>query len=152
MSRRHSYFSLEEANGILPTLEYFFSELMLNYKSLENLRKELEAAGAKIAGEGVCLPPFAPEPIEQKREEYYKKCKDYDELLEEILSHGVEVIDPQSGVVNFYSWWDNEEVVFSWQYGEPTVQFWMDPGESYTSRRPIRQLFFDAPVGRPSRH
>lgn len=152
MSRKHCYFSLEEANAAIPTLEYYFSLLMRIYRDLAGVRQHLLAGGAQIDPKGIRLPRFAGRELASLRERYFALCHEHDHVLEEILSCGVEVVDLEAGLVNFYCWWDGEEVVLSWQYGEPTVQFWCDPGEPYTARRPIRQLFFDAPAQQPQRH
>lgn len=150
--RRHSYFSLEEANGLIPTLEYYCRQLAILHTELASLQYHLQRHGAKVAVRGVTLPRSAPKEVRGWRARYYERCREFDALLEELAGTGVEIIDTTLGLVNIYTWWDGEEVVLSWQYGEPSVQFWFDPGESASARRPIRQLFHDAPTGRAQWH
>lgn len=152
MARRHSYFSLDEANALLPTLGHFFSEMALIIHELEELRDLLKAGGVTLDGDGMSLPRTAGPREHAASEQYFQRCREYDALMEEVLALGVEIVDPEVGTVNFYSWWDGEEVVLSWQFGEPTVQFWFDAGESYAARRPITQLCFDAPADRAMQH
>ncbi len=152
MTRRHSYFSLEEANALLPTLEHFFREIALVMKQMRALQSQLKKAGAKLTADGIHLPRAAMVGTVAARDQYVDCCRAYDAMMEELLHLGIEVVDVEAGVVNFYTWWDNEEVVLNWQFGEPAVQFWLDPGETYMARRPLRQLFFDAPAGPISHH
>ena len=134
-------------------LEHYFQQMALNLNRLNRLRRILRLGGAKITPKGIALPRLGTTKVlREQRDEYYDLCREYDALMEEVLSLGVEVVNPELGVVNFYSWWDGEEVIFNWQFGEPTVQFWFDPGEPYSARRPIRQLVFDAPVAQTQRH
>lgn len=152
MARRHSYFCLEEANALIPTLEYYFQQLLLLRRDLAELQAALVSSGATLDHKGIALPRLASREVKHWREEYFASCRDYDQLVEEIWDTGVEVVDLDAGVVNFYTWWEGEEVLFSWQYGEPSVQFWCDPGETFTARRSIRQLFLDVPGERVARH
>lgn len=152
MARRHCYFGLEEANAVIPTLEYFFQHLLLLRHELEGLRWDLEQAGVVTVGDALQGPEDTALEVLPLQERYFDRCRQYDVLLDELLSLGVELVDEEAGIVNFYSWWNGEEVVLSWQYGEPTVQFWYDPGEGFMARRPIQQLFFDAPVGGMAHH
>ncbi|MBI4366248.1 MAG: DUF2203 family protein [Deltaproteobacteria bacterium] len=152
MPSKHDYFSLDEANALLPTLEYYFRLLALCQRDLAGIRLMLEAGGATIGAGGVRLPRPAATELKRSKERYGRLCAEYDHLIGEILHMGVEVVDPEVGLVNFYTWVDGEEVVLSWQYGEPAVQYWFDPGEQFGERRPLRQLFGDAPGGAAVRH
>ncbi len=140
---------------MIPTLEYYFRQIALVLHAMRQLQATLRRAGATIDAEGIVLPRQTDHetlPLEAMRERYYSLCREHDALMDELLGAGVEILDAALGVVNFHSWWDGEEVVLNWQFGEPTVQFWMDPGELPIMRRPIRQLFFDAPTTLPHRH
>lgn len=152
MPRRPSYFGLEEANALIPTLDYLFRQLLLLKSDMVMLQHTLIRGGATVDAKGVKLSRFASRELKSARGGYYHCVESYDTLIEEILELGVELVNPDAGIVHFYSWWDEEEVVLSWQYGEPTVQFWCDPGELFTARRPIRQIFYDVPAGRAVRH
>ncbi|MBI2345764.1 MAG: DUF2203 family protein [Deltaproteobacteria bacterium] len=152
MTRRREYFSLEEANAILPTLEYYFRQLALVQRDLYAAQQALQAGGARAEGGGIILPSAAGEELPWWRDRYTELCHRYDRIMEEILAHGVEVIDPEAGIVHFYALYDGEEVVFSWQYGETAIQFWCDTGEPFHQRRPLRQLFADAPSALTPRH
>jgi hypothetical protein len=151
MSRRHAYYALEEANALIPTLEHFFRELALLRRALGRVRETLKAKGVRVTAMGMTIPKRI-RGIDTAIERYEELCRHYDLIHEEILSHGVEIVDCEVGIVNFFSWWDGEEVILNWQFGEPAVQFWLDPGETYSARRPIRQLMFDAPTGHVNRH
>jgi len=152
MARRHDYFSLEEANAVIPTLEYYFRHLVVIQHDLSGLQRTLQASGATLGKDGVELPADVDPEVHQLRDRYQQQCQDYDHVVEEILSLGVEIVDPEAGIVNFYTWCDGEELLLNWQYGEPSIGYWLDPGEPFHDRRPLRQLFAHAEGLAPLRH
>lgn len=152
MSKRHAYFCLEEANALVPSLEFAFTQLALVRRRMQDLHASLQKAGASVNPQGIEMPEGHDASAAELCEQYFSQCQAYDTIIDDVTSWGVEILDDEVGIVVFYSWWDNEEVVLSWQFGENTVQFWHDPGEAFTERRPIRQLFFDAPLGDLQRH
>lgn len=152
MARRREYFTLEEANAIVPTLEYYFRQLVLLQRDLAETQRVLKDAGASLGADGVRLPPDADTGLDDWRDRYIRLCEAYDRVIEEILAHGVEIVDPEVGIVNFHTWCDGEELILNWQYGEPAVNYWLDPGEQYGNRRPLQQLFAGMSGPDPSQH
>lgn len=152
MTRRHCYFNLDEANNLIPTLEHYFREIALMLREMRELQMVLKSGGATLSAQGIHLPRSAPEPVLQARDTYIDCCHAYDAMMGELLHLGVDVVDVEAGVVNFYSWCDGEEVVLSWQFGEPAVQYWIDPVAGQGQRRSLRHLFFDVPGARIAHH
>ncbi|MBI2343479.1 MAG: DUF2203 family protein, partial [Deltaproteobacteria bacterium] len=90
--RRHSYFSLEEANALLPTLEHFFRELALVRRELLDVREALARHGATVHPEGIALPRMAKKSGKTLVARYQRLCEDYDVLMEELVGLGVELV------------------------------------------------------------
>jgi hypothetical protein len=59
------------------------------------------------------------------------------ELIQKILSTGVEVKDINLGLVDFLSLRDGREVYLCWQFGEEDIRFWHDLDTGYTGRQPL---------------
>ncbi len=77
---------------------------------------------------------------------------DIEDLLSTLTKKGIEVVDIELGIVNFYAWDDDEEVILSWQYGETEIHFWHEPFEDFCHRRPLRQITAEAPKEGPAIH
>lgn len=120
--KRH--FNLEEANACIPWLNHSFA-------SVSKLRAAMETA-----------------PVSQLED----LQQDIDGLLDALVSEGIEVVDLDLGIVNFYAWDDDEEVVLSWQFGETSIHYWHEPFEDFCHRRPLKLITSEAPKSGPAIH
>jgi hypothetical protein len=57
--------------------------------------------------------------------------------IEELTVLGVQVKDLDSGLVDFPSLRDGEEVLLCWQLGEDEIRFWHRAEEGFAGRRPL---------------
>lgn len=119
------YFEIDEANAHIPWLTHTFA-------TVAKLRLRLEQTDA-------------PELIDRLQHEI-------EDLLNVLVRKGIEVVDVEQGVVNFYAWDDDEEVILSWQFGETEIHFWHEPFEDFCHRRPLRQITAEAPKEGPAIH
>lgn len=58
-------------------------------------------------------------------------------IIQEINSKGIFVRDIKSGLVDFLSRKDGEQVFLCWIRGEESIQFWHNVNEGYLSRKPL---------------
>ena len=58
-------------------------------------------------------------------------------IIQEINSKGIFVRDIKSGLVDFLSRKDGEQVFLCWIRGEESIQFWHNLNEGYLSRKPL---------------
>lgn len=124
MTSDKRYFDLEEANAMIPWLDHAFA-------AVSKLRSRLERAA------------------DSQADALQRQVEDH---LNEVVDRGIEVVDIDHGIVNFYTWDGDEEVVLSWQYGETEIHFWHEPFEDFCHRRPLRQIIADAPHAGPAIH
>lgn len=75
-----------------------------------------------------------------------------EDLLNTLVREGIEIVDVELGIVNFYAWDEDEEVILSWQYGESEIHFWHEPFEDFCHRRPLKQITAEAPQDGPAIH
>lgn len=75
-----------------------------------------------------------------------------EDMLNTLVREGIEVVDVELGIVNFYTWDEDEEVILSWQYGETEIHFWHEPFEDFCHRRPLKQITAEAPQDGPAIH
>lgn len=118
------YFDLEEANELIPWLDHSFA-------AISKLRARMERSSTDLV------------------DTVHSEIED---RLNELISRGLEVVDVELGIVNFYTWDEDEEVVLSWQYGETEIHFWHEPFEDFCHRRPLKQITAEAPKEGPAIH
>lgn len=118
------YFDLEEANELIPWLDHTFA-------TIAKLRARMERSST------------------DRVDVVHGEIEDH---LNELISRGLEVVDVELGIVNFYAWDEDEEVVLSWQYGETEIHFWHEPFEDFCHRRPLKQITAEAPQEGPAIH
>jgi hypothetical protein len=62
-------------------------------------------------------------------------------LLEELAVLGVEVKDPDQGLIDFRAMRDGREVYLCWKLGEGVrIMYWHDLDAGYAGRRPLDRL------------
>jgi hypothetical protein len=136
MHERREYFEIHEANALIPQLEYYFGELARIQCEVNRLAKEADKYGIKLS-----LDEHFTNGDNVANDILQRKCtvlaKEYSDIIDEIHSLGVVVEDPDLGVVNFYSLSEGDEVILSWQYGEPQVGHWYRSNEDFMARRPL---------------
>ncbi len=105
------YFDIEGANAQIPWLNHIFA-------TVTRLRLHLEKADSVECMERI--------------------QHEIEDLLNVLVCSGIEVVDVESGIVNFYAWDGDEEVVLSWQFGETEIHYWHEPFEDFCHRRSIK--------------
>jgi hypothetical protein len=118
------YFDLEEANEMIPWLDHTFAAIC-------KLRARMERSSTDLV------------------DTVHSEIED---RLNELIAKGLEVVDIELGIINFYTWDEDEEVVLSWQYGETEIHFWHEPFEDFCHRRPLKQITTEAPKMGPMVH
>jgi hypothetical protein len=125
MSRR--YYTVEEANALLPSLRRILSELIEARQRIVSaepelwdlLEKSVRNGGGKKAG--AFLRDF--EIVQQN--------------VRAIDALGIEIKDINSGLIDFWSRRDGREVYLCWRYGEASVEYWHDIDAGFAGRQPL---------------
>lgn len=147
MHERRTYYDLEEANAMIPRLEILFAELARIQRKVNSLSEYAAKIGIDLCLDGVLAGRKSVNPIKRQLEDrIVSLTQEYDEKLTEIHEFGVVVDDLSHGIVNFYSWFDGNEVFLSWQYGEPEIGHWHAVTENSIARRPLKKLFTVRPI------
>lgn len=141
MHEMRTYYNLEEANGIVPTLDYLFSQLARIQRQVNSLCENAAKAGIHINPESVLgISPSESTGVPSINDRIRALSEEYMAHLDEIASLGVVICDMDLGIVGFYSWYAGQEILLSWQYGEPTVQYWHGVSELPHTRRSLGEL------------
>jgi len=69
-----------------------------------------------------------------------KMLKDFDRLdalLHQIQGLGIQVKDLEIGLIDFFAWHDEHEVLLCWKFGEDSVQYWHEIEAGFAGRQLI---------------
>lgn len=130
------YFTLEQAQSMLP-------KLLRPLKKLMKLKKSLEIYDLIDV-------EFADEDYEQHmrniriNKQFHKLHYDFFRLLEQIEGEGVIIKDLDLGLVDFYSQFEGKEIFLCWKVGEKRIQHWHEIDGGYGDRKPI--FFLDEEI------
>ena len=127
-------FTPEEANAALPELRPLVEEMVAAKRSLDEAQERAEEVSARIAGNGGGLPPAQ---LAEVHELVNRRAADLARKLEQVQSLGVIVKDLDTGLVDFPSVREGEDVLLCWQLGEDEVAFWHGYEDGFAGRRPI---------------
>jgi hypothetical protein len=129
-------FTPESANRALPYVKAVVEDLV---EACTRLRKAEEARARAAAGS-----PSAGAKV-REREETQRQAEDarraartdLDRVTRELEAVGVEVKDPETGLLDFPGELDGRRVCLCWKRGEDRVAFWHDLESGFRGRRPL---------------
>jgi hypothetical protein len=127
-------FTLEEANAMLPELLPLVEEMVAVKRALDEAQERAEEVNARISGNGGGIPPAQ---LAEVHDLVSRCATDLAGTLEQVQSLGVIVKDLDTGLVDFPSVREGEEVLLCWQLGEDEVGFWHRYEDGFAGRRPI---------------
>ena len=127
-------FTPDEANAALTELRPLIEEMVAAKRALDEAQERAEEVSTRISGNGGGLPPAE---LAEVHDLVSRRATALARALEQIQSLGVVVKDLDSGLVDFPSVRDGEDVLLCWQLGEDEVAFWHRYEDGYAGRRPI---------------
>lgn len=143
---RRRYFTLDEANALVPELQARLLGLLQVVGQLKRLRDRIEAAGFPIAPDRLAnemdeAPAHVRRPLGHFRG-LYETMGDELRALEGL---GAQVKDVESGLVDFFTLRDGKvEALLCWRLGEAQIRFWHDLESGFRGRRPVVGEIFAA--------
>jgi hypothetical protein len=129
------YFVREEAEELLPTLAPWLEEARDEKQKIEAFKNELELVASRIMVLGGTFPPLAD--LWRKKSVHDKAAERLVEVINRIQESGVLVKDLDTGLIDFPSLLDGEEIYLCWKLGEERIAFWHRVDEGFAGRKPI---------------
>lgn len=120
------FFTVQEANDLLPFLSSKLRELRLVHQNLR-VWSALNPPSEEIALRG-----GMPAPVR-----YLDLLSCLQGLVEDICSEGCHLKDLESGLVDFPTIWEGREVFLCWKLGEPEVGHWHEIEAGYSGRQSL---------------
>jgi hypothetical protein len=136
MAGEKRYFTVAEANALLPALEARFGMVMQLRAQLRNAYAALEHAGEPPTPESL-LKRDGPDELRKLRGRFRALLEALTEELAAVEELGVAVKDLDIGLCDFLGERDGRDVWLCWQYGEKQVAFWHELDAGFAGRRPL---------------
>jgi hypothetical protein len=128
-------FTLEEAQALLDAELRAEAERMVEARArgrdLEGRWRRLVIAIGSNGGN------FAKPEVRQMRADLKQAAEELAEILSVFVQHGVQVKDPDTGLIDFPTEIDGEPALLCWRVGEERIEFWHTLDGGFAGRRPI---------------
>jgi hypothetical protein len=132
---RQRHFTLEEALALLPRLTELLEALQAQSRERQELERRLaERYQHRVRGNGQVR---GGEELTRAQAQLEAIMTELNEQVAAIAALGVEVKDPDQGLVDFPSLRDGREVYLCWRLGEPTIAWWHDLDTGFAGREPL---------------
>jgi hypothetical protein len=121
------YYSVEEANALLPSLRPIVKELLEARQRIVDAQPELWPLLEKAAGNGGS----------QKAGAVLADFERIRQAVKAIEALGVTLKDLNTGLIDFLSERDGRKVYLCWRFDEPRVAHWHDLDAGFAGRQPL---------------
>jgi len=137
------HFTPEEANAELAHVRPLVEEMVARRRAhLEALAKQ-EALEGSIRGNGGGIPPAV---LAEAAAEVEREARAVARAVDAVVERGVEVKDPDEGLVDFPALHRGETVLLCWRLGEDEIGWWHRIEDGFAGRRPLAEL--DGPASK----
>lgn len=128
------YFTLEEANQLVPWLQEVFERAAPLASQARQIEGELLELSRKTSSNGG---GNVQEQIRLKRQEGEEIGSEIREALQEVIDAGIVVRTLESGLVDFPCWCEDREVYLCWVVGETEIGYWHETDAGFAGRQPL---------------
>jgi hypothetical protein len=131
------FFTLEEANGLLPFIKRDLEALQSVKRKFEGMYMELRE---KRAVSGVSVSSGEPDPFFDLECELEFLQIEAKTIMDSIRMKNVELKDIEKGLVDFPSVLNGREVLLCWCQGEGDISFYHGFHDGFAGRKPIEGI------------
>jgi hypothetical protein len=125
-------FTPDEANSALGRVGPLAERMVELRARLSELEQEQREVVRIIAGNG-----SGDGVGDARTPEFTKLARELQEVVDELTSIGVQLKDPDTGLLDFPSLREGDEVLLCWRVGEPSVDWYHGLEDGYAGRRRI---------------
>jgi len=128
------HFTPDEANAALEQVRPLVEQLVARAQDRALALERQEELERKIRGNGGGIPPAE---LAAATAEVDGVTRSMSRLVDEIASHGAQVKDLDTGLIDFPALRHGETVLLCWQLGEDEIAWWHGVEDGFAGRRPL---------------
>lgn len=133
------YFTLDEAQSLLPLLESLLKRAIEAKRAADEIEQEFRDLSQKIFMSGGMF--LEVDRLRRRRKAYDAQAQQAKDLIEEIDAIGVQVKDLDTGLLDFPCLIDGETVLLCWKMGEERIEFWHTLESGFRGRQKLDARF-----------
>jgi len=137
MSRDFKDFTIEEANALVPWLEYQFGMMFKHMREMEGLLAGLMGQGVDPSPQIASISRSDPLPVKRMKRRLRRLVSRIFDSYTKIQERGAVIQDVSEGTVSFYTYFGEHPAFLTWQIGEAEVRWWHELYEDADSRKPL---------------
>ena len=126
------YFTIEEAERLLPEIEKILSRTINLNKALELL----ESIEIEVYDD--CYDDLSK--VTKANKQFHKLSYEFYDNIEKLEEMGCLVKDLELGIIDFYCRFEGRDIFLCWKFGEKHIKFWHEIDAGYIGRKPIVDL------------
>lgn len=134
-SHHRRWFSVSDANEMLPLVERIVTDIVALSRSLNHHRYRLRF----ITADGDEIERMFPVEVGNLRSHLHDLETRLNECVTELLTLGVEPELPSLGLVDFPSRVDDQPALLCWKTGESEIAWWHGERGGFVDRRPLSE-------------
>lgn len=127
-------YTLEEARALLPEVRPVVERMAISYRKVRGMQAQVVAASRGVSADGnLITDPFddgADDPTG-------RLVQEIEEMAAKLDGWGIEVKDPERGLIDFHWEKDGRLVYLCWELGEDDIRYWHHLDAGFAGRRPI---------------
>ncbi len=130
MSGPRRHYTVEEANALVPEVRAVLLQLAVEQRRLDAAHAEMHR---RLASDG---DPDAAADATRSEAQVAEIGEGMKSLISHLEELGVQLRDPEMGLVDFPGERDGKPVWLCWRLADPAVAFWHATDEGFATRRP----------------
>jgi hypothetical protein len=129
------YFTAAEANAALPLVRAIVRDITALFRELRDRHDRLSRLRQSQGG---ALGDAYQEELQLIQDEFERGQAKMEEYVAELRNLGVELKDPETGLLDFPCRMQGREVYLCWRYGEPEVGYWHELDAGFAGRQKLK--------------
>ena len=130
------YFTAEEANQTLPLVKLIIRDITELYADIRERRDRLTAISKNDYSTGERDEIYSDE-LQAVETSIYEDIERLKKIIAELTGLGIELKDPETGLIDFPCLQDGREVCLCWKHGEDGVDFWHEIDAGFAGRQAL---------------
>ncbi len=135
------FFTLQQAEKVLPQVEVAVREVVCQKAAYDSAEEEWQSFSARLAVTGGMQVDRAWVVEQKTRREATAGA--LQQAIEKVQEFGCLVKDLDTGLIDFPTIFQGEEVYLCWKLGEAGIRFWHGVDEGFRGRKPIDAGFVE---------